>query len=93
MAEARVAYGVREARAAAVAFEASGGQARVMAPGGRPINFVSSEMSQEGRNAAAELIRASPEGLAPGVTIEDALKVLGGEGPPPAKADEPPAKT
>jgi len=43
----------------------------------------------EGRNAMGELIRAYPEGLAPGVSVDDALKLLSGEGPSPDRPGEP----
>jgi hypothetical protein len=75
---------VREAKDVADAFEArTGGEARVRGHAGEIIKFITSELTPEGRERMAKVIRDNPEGLAPGVSVEDALRLLRGEGPPP----------
>ena len=67
---------VRDARTAARAFEETGGQARVRGPGGKIIEFFASELTPDARTALEDLIRHHPEGLGPGVSVDDALRTL-----------------
>jgi hypothetical protein len=73
---------VPEAREAAQAFEATGGEARIRGPGGHVITFQSLELGPRGLDALAELIAEHPEGLAPGIDVAEALRILRGGKPP-----------
>jgi len=72
---------VPEAREAARALEAAGSAARIRGPGGHVIAFQTIELGPQGRDLLAQLIEDHPEGRAPGVDVQDALRLLRGEKP------------